>query len=117
MKPSLTIDTLLEAQKKVDSVGGVVNTIAVLTARREWFEETVKKIMDRVPEATFNVTQGMISANGIRVIHVRDRQQVRGLRNWEVMLLDDAHEVEGFEQIMYDLEVDRATRKAKRGVQ
>ena len=110
METKSMLEDLIEAKKKIDSMKPMIQTICIITRTRAWFEDQTRQIMDKVPEAKYKVTHGMIEANGIKVIHVTSVNQVKGLRNWEVMLLDDAHEVEDFEKIMFELEVERASR-------
>jgi hypothetical protein len=107
------IEDLKQAKKMLDEGQPLLNCIAVITNSRKWFDEHVRKLMDKVPEAKFYISSGMATANGIKVLHVNSVDQVRGLRNWEVMLLDDAHEVADFEKIMVELAIDRAQRQTR----
>jgi len=113
METKSMLEDLIEAKKKIDALKPMINTICIITKSRAWFEDQTRQIMVKAPDAKYKVTQGMLEANGIKVIHVTSVNQVRGLRNWEVLLLvllDDAHEVEDFEKIMFELEVERASR-------
>ena len=119
METKSMLEDLIEAKKKIDALKPMINTICIITKSRAWFEDQTRQIMVKAPDAKYKVTQGMLEANGIKVIHVTSVNQVRGLRNWEVLLLDDAHEVEDFEEIMCELEYDRAIRadRGSRGAQ